>query len=602
MAVPGDALPRQPAPRAPRPGHRLVPGDGGLGGRVHRDPPEPPRLHRPPGDRHRRGPERRLALPRHRPQHRAPARGAGRRPGRPPSRASTPAGWPRAAHGGLTVAVFGGVEATTCRCCAGCATRRAPRWRSPWTWTPGSRHARGPAVPTSALAQQGWRAVSSARATAWTPSGRGSAAAPGRAATAPRVAADHRARAGVGPMTRPRAGLGGRASPSCSPGRAPPPPGWRCVVARLHDGAGPVPGAAAACSASWWPASAPCRAGWRRARPAAWCSRRCSSRAWSSMHPAVRLPPAVRRGLGRAARRLPGRRDTAQQYAAPVPASVPGDPPAPHRRRPRLPAAGRPARLHPAAGAAGRPAPARRLQRAGQPARGRRLPGGSSPSPPAGFLLLLFLQESRAGRSLGPAARRGPRRRHPVGFGHQHRRGPDHGPRDRGRRDGAGDHPAAASSRPSSSSCSTSDSGPGGGADITIDQPDDRPEARPASRAPTRRCSQVRTDDPRPGVPADRRCSTASRQRVERRRPRRALRQPADGEHASAPGRARRVPRTDLRLRRRPSPTRFDSTWLPTQAPISRIDAAGGLALRPVDDGLHRRQRRADAPRAARTR
>ena len=46
---------------------------------VDRGPPEPPRLHRPPGHRGRRGPGQRLALPRRRPQHRAPARGPGRR-------------------------------------------------------------------------------------------------------------------------------------------------------------------------------------------------------------------------------------------------------------------------------------------------------------------------------------------------------------------------------------------------------------------------------------------------------------------------------------------------------------------------------------------
>ena len=85
LAVAGDALPRQPAARPPRPGHRLLARGRGLGRRLDRGAPEPARLHGPAGHRHRRGPQQRLALPRRRPQHRSAARGARRRPGRPPA-------------------------------------------------------------------------------------------------------------------------------------------------------------------------------------------------------------------------------------------------------------------------------------------------------------------------------------------------------------------------------------------------------------------------------------------------------------------------------------------------------------------------------------
>ena len=86
--------------RPPRPGHRVVARGRGLGGRVDRGPPDPPRLRRTPGHRDRRGARQRLARPRRRPQHRSAARGAGRRPGRPASRGSTPAGWARARTAG----------------------------------------------------------------------------------------------------------------------------------------------------------------------------------------------------------------------------------------------------------------------------------------------------------------------------------------------------------------------------------------------------------------------------------------------------------------------------------------------------------------------
>ena len=104
---------------------------------------------------------------------------------------------------------------------------------------------------------------------------------------------------------------------------------------------------------------------------------------------------------------------------------------------------------------------------------------------------------------------------------------------------------------------------------------------------------RVRTDDPAPGVPADRGRSTASRQRVERRGPRRARRQPAD-RPACPRSRASSasVPRTELPLRRRPC-----SDCSPRPGCRRRRRSPGSrrrrrLALRPVDDGLHRRQRR----------
>ena len=91
------------------------------------------------------------------------ARGARRRPARPRSRSSTPAGSAEPAHGGLTVAVFGGRRRPpTCRCCAGCSTtpRRPgdrPRRRRRGLRTAASSPA--PPRPPPDL-DQGWRAVS----------------------------------------------------------------------------------------------------------------------------------------------------------------------------------------------------------------------------------------------------------------------------------------------------------------------------------------------------------------------------------------------------------------------------------------------------------
>ena len=82
--------------RPPRPGHRVLAGGRGLGRRVDRGAPDPPRLRRTPGHRDRRGARQRLARPRRRPQHRPPARVAGRRPAASSSRGSTPAGSARA--------------------------------------------------------------------------------------------------------------------------------------------------------------------------------------------------------------------------------------------------------------------------------------------------------------------------------------------------------------------------------------------------------------------------------------------------------------------------------------------------------------------------
>ena len=94
LAVAGHPLPRQPAPRPPRPGHRLLARGSGLGRGVDRGPPEPPRLHGAPGHRVRGGPDQRLALPRRRAQHRPAARGAGGRAVRSRARGSRPTGSP----------------------------------------------------------------------------------------------------------------------------------------------------------------------------------------------------------------------------------------------------------------------------------------------------------------------------------------------------------------------------------------------------------------------------------------------------------------------------------------------------------------------------
>ena len=160
LAVARHALPRQPAARPPRPGHRLLARGGGLRRRLDRHPPQPPRLHGAAGDRDRRGPQQRLALPRRRPQHRV--RCSRRWPSSRPcsSPGSTPAGWPRAATAGSPSPSSAASRPRTCPCCAGCATTPARRWRSRSTSTRWASPAAAPGGATPpVLAQQGWRTV-----------------------------------------------------------------------------------------------------------------------------------------------------------------------------------------------------------------------------------------------------------------------------------------------------------------------------------------------------------------------------------------------------------------------------------------------------------
>ena len=158
MAVARHGLPRQPGRRPPRSRRRLLAGDGGVGGRLDRGPPEPARLHRTAGHRGRRGPRPLLALPAGRAQHRPAARGARRRRAAPRASGSRPAGWPTPPTAGCSSRSPAASTTSTCRCSRGCITARRRRSPSASTSTPGSARAAAAPAP-AALGGHGWRAA-----------------------------------------------------------------------------------------------------------------------------------------------------------------------------------------------------------------------------------------------------------------------------------------------------------------------------------------------------------------------------------------------------------------------------------------------------------
>ena len=102
---------------------------------------------------------------------------------------------------------------------------------------------------------------------------------------------------------------------------------------------------------------------------------------------------------------------------------------------------------------------------------------------------------------------------------------------------------------------------------------------------------RVRTTDPDPVVPPDLGAQPVLRERVELRRP--ATCRPTSSRSGAVPALQGvagpwPAPRPSTTSAVTPS---FESIWLPTQSPISRITADRGLALRPGDDGLPGRRR-----------
>ena len=311
------------------------------------------------------------------------------------------AGWlTEAGHGGLPSRVFGGVEdGATCRCCAGCATTASSAlaialdvaaWAPP-AGTPGggdrprcwrSRVAHGAARPARPARRRlagarpqrqaghgGGRRCRHPGAGVGTMSGRGRLAR--RSRCSPAIAArDHLGgRCAPGGASRPsRAASSSRCSLLGGRGR-------RRRRARARCSAAPGPPVLVACSCSPGPGDAApsllgprCRSARARARPLD---------AFSSAG------------------------TTASTYAAAgARRRVPGVHPDLDRRRPRLPAARRPARLQAAPGLAGRPPAAGRLQRPGQPAR-RRGVLVDLPRRRCGVPAMLFLHEARAASRAG---------------------------------------------------------------------------------------------------------------------------------------------------------------------------------------------------------
>ena len=208
-----------------------------------------------------------------------------------------------------------------------------------------------------------------------------------------------------------------------------------------------------------------------------------------------------------------------------------------------------------------------------------------------GFLLMLFLQESRADRALGPPARRGPGRRRPERLRRQHRRRAHHAPAR-----------SAASPPRWRSSCRCSiptfslqlfdfGLGPGGDDDISIENPMTDLQARPRPAARTSRCSRCTTDDPDPAYLriavlnrfTDNEWSSGDRDVPGD--------QTADGAMPGLQGvsaeRARDEYDYDVQATR---DVPVDVAAHP--GPDRRDRGARRLALRRLDDGLHRRRRR----------
>ena len=345
-------------------------------------------------------------------------------------------------------------------CCAGCSHHAGSALAIALdvdAWVCPAPRRGGGSAPV--LAQQGWRAVSLGPRdrldTVWQELGRSGkqTTAVGSGCRPPR----RRSR----PGEPARGGLAAAAPARRRRGRDHL--GGDVVVARVHDGAGPVPRSAAAARR---------RGGRRRragplvaaARAAAVVGLQVLVSGLVAQHHAVRLPAAGRARLGRAC-----------STSSPTPWT-----PAAAVRRAGAGAASRActrcfiagglaclllvdaARLHAAPGAAGRAAAAHGLQRAGQPARAAASAWWVFALTAGGFLTLLFLQESEQVARWGRTARRGPgvgrprrlRASAPARCGPRRRR-------DRRRRDGAGGGPAAAASRPSSCSCFDVRPGPG---------------------------------------------------------------------------------------------------------------------------------------------
>ena len=269
-----------------------------------------------------------------------------------------------------------------------------------------------------------------------------------------------------------------------------------------------------------------------------------------------------------------GRRPTtAQQYAAPGAHRRTPDRPAADRRRRGLHAARRHPGRHAAPGAAGRAAAADDLQHPGQPARRRRLVGGvhadhrrlpADALPPG----------EPADRPLGPAAR--PGRPAPT-------------------RAGSGSATARCAPRPARSARAATalavvvpvfiptfglelfgnGFGQGGGDEIKIENPMVDLQARPhPGRRTSRHDPRHAPTTPTP-VPADRGAQPVLRQRVELRRPQgadRAARRRRDAAHRRASTASVPTKSYDYEVTITDD---FNSTWLPTQAPISGIEAPG---------------------------
>ena len=293
-----------------------------------------------------------------------------------------------------------------------------------------------------------------------------------------------------------------------------------------------------------------------------------------------RLARADRRGVAAARGGLPGRVGDRAPVRRPRATRRPSHRPVAHRRRGRVHAARRHHGRHPASRAAGRPAAADDLQHPGQPAGRRRLVDHlhahhhrlpADAVPPG----------EPSDRALGPSARQ--RRRGPERVRRQQRRPAFLRGRDRSRRDRAGDrrpalHPdlrhRAVRQRVR----------PGRRRQDQDREPDGRPQARPpAGQRRTGHHDPDRTTPTRATCASP--CSTASPT---------TSGAPATVRHRATSARSASCrPITGLSST---VPTKeydyhvnigqnFDSPWLPTQFPVSAIDAARRLALRQLDDG-----------------
>ena len=313
------ALPRQPAARPPRPGRRLLARGGGLGRGLDRGPPQPPRVHGPPRHRHRRGPGHRLALPRRRPQHRSPARGARGRPAVHQPQLDT--GWlAEAGHGGLMVAVFGGIAPMDVPVLRRMRLHATSAMAialdvEPWAASSGGS-GRGDATSSPSRAGAPCRCVP---ATGSTASGRSSATRrPRGAGQGRRPARWSRRRSGEPRPRRPRRRrrpLGGRRRDHL---------GRDALLARVQpvpgEYLGPlfvlgfvVAGTGRSRAGARWPVVAV--VGFQVAGLGEWCSARSLS--------GSPVPVGRRLGPGWSRRSRP-RPASAERYAAPVPAHVPG--------------------------------------------------------------------------------------------------------------------------------------------------------------------------------------------------------------------------------------------------------------------------------------